>query len=53
MPKLWLYRYPCGKIGYFIGIHKVATKVTGKLDKRHKYVMWNCHRYQIGGWING
>lgn len=52
MPKIWLYRYPCGSVGYFIGIDRVAINRHKKLDKRFKYVMYNCYRYTIGGWIN-
>lgn len=52
MPKLWLYRYPCGSVGLFDGINRLAVNRHGRLDKRNKYVMLNCYRYQIGGWIS-
>lgn len=51
MPKIWLYRYPCGAVGYFIGIDRIAVNRFAKIDKRNKFVNCNCYRYTIGGWI--
>ena len=52
MPQIWLYRYPCGMIGYFIGIDRIAVNSVAKHDKRCKFITCNSYRFSIGGWIN-